>query len=583
MNRSILVFASSIVAVASVSLIACGHKGTGFNPDDEGGVDNGDATIIDFNGGEGGDATGGGRHCSGDLHSILDDNDNVIMTCPPDQGCGAMGCVPACESAVENQSSVGCDYYAVEPDAISVAQGGCFAAFIANTWGVPIKITADYNGTSINIANAARIPMGSGTITYAPLPNGQIPANQVAILFLAHNASIACPGGVTPGIMVDGAAHGTAMGHAFHFTSSAPVVAYDIYPYGGSMSYASSATLLLPSTSWGSNYVAAAPFEKDQAVSYAQPTLAVAARESGTTVTISPTAAIVGGGGVAATGKGVPHTYNLNKGDVLQFTQDAQLTGSPIQSNKPVGVWASATCLNIDVNDTACDVAHQQIAPVSALGHEYVAVRYRNRSSSEESVPWRIVGAVNGTTLKYFPKAPAMAPLTTGFGQLGQFWDPGPFVVQSQDDQHPFYISAHMTGQDHQPASGTGDPEFVNVIPSQEFLANYVFFTDPTYANTNLVLVRKDYGKGFQDVTLDCAGKVSGWKPISGSQYEYTRVDIRMNGQAQGQCDNGLHTIKSPAPFGLTVWGWDQYVSYAYPAGASVQPINTVIVPATPN
>ena len=56
-----------------------------------------------------------------------------------------------------------------------------------------------------------------------------------------------------------------------------------------------------------------------------------------------------------------------------------------------------------------------------------------------------------------------------------------------------------------------------------------------------------------------------------------------MNGQAQGKCNNGLHTIKSAAPFGLTVWGWDQYVSYAYPAGASVQPINTVIVPATPN
>ncbi len=572
MNRSIL-------ALASI-LSACGH-GPAVNPD-EGGTD--DAPLPpDFNGDGGGDATTGGRHCSSDLHSILDDNDNVVMMCPPDQGCGASGCVPACQSAEENQSTVGCDYYVVEPDAIVDAQGGCFAAFITNTWGVPITITADYNGTAISIQNAVRIPKGSGTITYSPLPNGQLPANQVAIVFLARNAFPACPGGVTPGIVTDGAAHGTAMGHAFHITTTAPVVAYDIYPYGGSMSFASSATLLLPSTSWGSNYVAVAPFEKDQVVSFAQPTLAVAARENGTTVTISPTSAIVGGSGVAPTGKGVPHTYSLNKGDVLQFTQDAQLTGSPIQSNKPVGVWASATCLNIDVNDTFCDGAHQEIAPVSALGHEYVAVRYRNRASTEESVPWRIVGAVNGTTLKYFPTAPTGAPLTTGFGQLGQFWDTGPFVVQSQDDQHPFYISAHMTGQDHAPASGTGDPEFVNVIPSQEFLATYVFFTDPTYANTNLVLVRKDSGKGFKDVALDCAGFVTGWQPIMGTSYEYTRVDIRVNSQAQGNCDNGLHSIKSDAPFGLTVWGWDLYVSYAYPAGASVQPINTVVVPATPN
>jgi hypothetical protein len=54
-----------------------------------------------------------------------------------------------------------------------------------------------------------------------------------------------------------------------------------------------------------------------------------------------------------------------------------------------------------------------------------------------------------------------------------------------------------------------------------------------------------------------------------------------------GTCNNGLHTITSTGAFGLTVWGWGTeqttdfettYVSYAYPAGASVQPINTVVV-----
>lgn len=573
-----------LVSGLAVAVVGCGSKkNPGFDTDsgpdqtDEGGV------IGDLNT-DGGDAASNVTHCSGDLHSILDSNNNVIMTCPPDQGCGTGGCVPACDSAAQNQSTVGCDYFAVAPDAIPEAQGGCFAAFIANTWGVPITLTADYGGMSINMANAARIPMGSGqSITYSPLPGGKLPANQIAIVFLARSAEIACPNGVTP-LPMDPAAHGTTMGKAFHITSSAPVVAYDIYPFGGSLSYAASATLLLPSTAWSTNYIATAPFEKDQAVGYAQPSLEITARENGTTVTISPTVPIVGGNGVAATGKGVPHTYNLNKGDVLQFTQDDQLTGSPIQSNKPVGVWAAATCLNIDVSDTACDVAHQQIPPVSALGNEYVAVRYRNRAQSEESVPWRVVGAVKGTQLTYLPKAPSMAPTGTNVGQLSTFWDPGPFVIKSQDAQHPFYLSAHMTGQDHQPASGTGDPEYVNVIPSAEFLASYIFFTDPTYANTNLILVRRNDGSGFKDVKLDCmGGNVTGWQAIGGSNYQYARVDITIDHQPQGKCDNGYHTIKSDAPFGLTVWGWDQYVSYAYPAGASVVPINNVVVPATPN
>ncbi len=574
-----------VVAFATVS--ACGTTKSGFG-DDGGSADDAtsgtDGPQLQFGDSGSGDA-GLVTHCSADLHDILDANNQVVQACPPDQGCGASGCVPACQAAKENQSTIGCDYYAVAPDAIPEAQGGCFAAYVANTWGVPITITGDYNGTTINMANSARITSGKGaSLTYSPLPNGQLPANQVAIVFLSQSSTpdIACPPGVTPGVAVDGAAHGTTVGKAFHLTTSAPIAAYDIYPYGGSFSYAASATLLIPSTAWGTNYVATAPYEKDQAVPNAQPSLEIVAQQNGTQVTISPTKAIVGGTGVAGTAANTPHTYNLNQGDVLQFTQDTELTGSPIQSNYPIGMWAAATCLNIDVSDTACDVAHQEIPPVPALGHEYVAVRYRNRSTSEESVPWRIVGAVDGTTLTY-SKTVSGAPLTTGFGKLSQFWDTGPFVVQSQDDSHPFYMSAHMTGQDHAPAAGTGDPEFVNVIPPQEFLASYIFFTDVTYANTDLVLIRKDYGNGYADVTLDCAGAVGGWQTIPGTKYQYTRQDISVNGAAVGKCDNGLHTISSTLPFGLTVWAWDQYVSYAYPAGASVQAINTIVVPATPH
>ena len=54
-----------------------------------------------------------------------------------------------------------------------------------------------------------------------------------------------------------------------------------------------------------------------------------------------------------------------------------------------------------------------------------------------------------------------------------------------------------------------------------------------------------------------------------------------------GNCSNGRHEMKSDAPFGVTVWGWGskaamgvgtKLVSYAYPAGASIQPINDVTV-----
>jgi hypothetical protein len=328
----------------------------------------------------------------------------------------------------------------------------------------------------------------------------------------------------------------------------------------------------------------------------AQPFLEIVAAEDGTQVTISPTAAIVGGNGVAPTGANQPKMYSLNRGQYMQITQDAELTGTPILANKPIGVWGGASCLNIDVNDQACDSAHQQLFPVSALGHEYVLARYRDRfpNKNESSVARR---AVAGTTLSYEPSPPMGAPFTINKGQVAEFWGPGPYVVKSQDDKHPFYVSGHMTGAsrvDMTLTDGRGDPEFVNVLPAAEYLASYVFFTDPTYPETNLVVIRKKGKAGFQDVTLDCAGALSGWMPVGTSgNYEYTRKDLVTGNFAKvGNCDNGRHEMKSGAPFGLTVWGWgsaatggyySQYVSYAYPAGASVIPINTVVVTPTPN
>jgi hypothetical protein len=268
----------------------------------------------------------------------------------------------------------------------------------------------------------------------------------------------------------------------------------------------------------------------------------------------------------------------LNRGELLQLSQLEDLSGSPIKASAPVGVWGGHYCMDVpDMTVAACDAAHQQIPPVKAAGSEYVAVRYRSRTGADEIVPWRIMGMVSGTTLTYDPPQPN-APVALNAGSLIEFDSAGPFVVRSQDVHHPFYLAAHMTGG--ATAGGLGDPETVNVTPPLQYLQKYVFFTDPTYAETNLVLVQgKDATGAYPPVTLDCIGTPLGnWSAIGGSDYQYVRVDLQHQHMPVDGCDNGAHTITSTAPFGVTVWGFDQYVSYAYPAGASVHPINDVVV-----
>ncbi len=164
--------------------------------------------------------------------------------------------------------------------------------------------------------------------------------------------------------------------------------------------------------------------------------------------------------------------------------------------------------MNVPESAVACDAASQQLPAVNQWGHEYVGVRYRSRlgegANDGESVPWRVTAAIDGTALAYDPAPPTGAPASLKAGESATFWSATAFTVRSQDIAHPIFMSAFMTGGEDY--NGIGDPEFVNVVPSDQYLDHYVFFADVTYKETSLVLVRQRTKGAFKDVTLDCAG-----------------------------------------------------------------------------
>ena len=525
--------------------------------------------------------------CSDDASQIVDCRGQVISQCGAGTQCAGSMCVSPCEMARQNKDSLGCDYWLVGPGEEGLVNGACLAVILANTSPVAAEIGLEFKGKNYPAINFARIPVGQGkNIQYQALPATGIPPGKVAVLFLAQGpqlgkAAIACP---VPAAytVADAGSEVTSIIDAFHVTTTVPVVAYDIYPYGGAASAASTATLLIPTSTWDVNYLAVDPWPQSANGGLAQPFIQVAAVVDGTVVTIRPTVDIVGGVNVAAGKAGQNVTYSLARGQVLQLKQNAELVGSSITSNFPVGVWGGASCLNIDTQDQFCDAAQQQLLPVKALGNEYVAARYKDRVVGKpESPPWRILGAVDGTQLTYDPSPPNGAPAILSRGQIVTFWTSEPFTVKSQDSDHPFYLSAHMTGCQYK-GNGyqIGDPEFVNVTSPSQYLSTYDFFTDVTMGYTHLVLVRKLGDQGtFKDVTLDCLGVVKGWRPVGKSgQYETVGVDLVDRGLPVGSCNNGYHTARSDGAFGLTVWGWDTAVSYAYPAGARIAPINDITI-----
>jgi len=491
--------------------------------------------------------------------------------------------VDACAMAIAAGSTQGCDFYALTPPPRGTStDGSCFVAMLANTWTAPVAIKVEYGGQALDVARIARVPITSGmALSYDPLPGGQLAPGQMALLFLANgpvdpssplaDQHVDCP--VPAGVTVDPAVHGTGFGKPFRITTSAPVAAYDIYPYGGASSHISSATLLIPTSAWGTNYIAAAGYKADTGL-HNQHSVNIVAIHDGTEVTINPTAPIVGATGVPGGPRGQPRTYNLASGQMLQLLQPEPLSGSAISANKVVGVWGGTDCMNIPVGWSACDSAHQQLVPVNLLGFEYTAVSYRDRLAGKpETVPWTLIGAVDGTTLRYDPAPPRGAPGVLNRGETVELDATVPFNVRS-------HLAGHMTGWLKISSDpGPGDPETVTTVPPQQWRTAYTFLTDATYSDSHLVFTRQKMNGKFHDVTLDCLGTLGNWTPVGqDATYEYTRVDLVSNFKPQGSCRNGTNAARSNAPFGLTVWGWDFAASYAYPAGMGVKPINDVII-----
>jgi len=375
--------------------------------------------------------------------------------------------------------------------------------------------------------------------------------------------------------------------------------AYDILPYGGAHSHVPSAQLVYPSSAWGDNYVVVAT----PPGTYSSPGLwaQIVASQDNTTVQVLPTATLPAGPTFVEGPAGQTASYTLNAGQYVQWmlpNGSTDLSGSVVQSDKPVAVFAGSQLLRLQPEPKpGGDASHEQNIAVRSLGYDYVAAPYETRRAdlAPEEIPYRIVGAIDGTQLTYDPSVPG-APVTLDQGQVVDFKATEPFRVTSQNADHPFAVaqmmnSAYWIGvgevRDGATAPGwdmmLGDEEFVSILPPAQFLRHYVFFTDPTYPTTNLVLTRVKTDDGFHDVDVDCIGTIAGWTAVGTSgELEVTTVDLMRAAVPASGCENGRHEASSDGPFGIVVWGLDSYSSYAYPAGGNAAQLTTAVVPVIP-
>ncbi len=460
--------------------------------------------------------------------------------------------IPAtCGQATTIRTSAGCEFWAADlpnawlpskPYAEDIASKQQFAVVVANVSDSQVARVSVYSGGS-NKALETRTVHPLRTATF------NLPAQSL-----------------------DPTRNGG--GKAYRIESDIPITAYQFQPLDNLVPvYSNDATALLPTHVLEDDYIALTsdgmgltlyPDGFDPVGYNAGAFVTVVATANDTQVVFHPTTELAEGAWQGVT---------LNKGDAFTIISDVygkdsvmgdpygNLSGTRVIASKPVALFSGNVTAREPRNTTECCVDHveHQMLPLVAWGHRYIVTPPPSPQDVHKDAPavYRLTAAFDDTELTWGGNHPDGAPSVLNAGETAYFLA-GSAVVVSSDPDHPIAIAQFLLNSGDL-GSKRGDPAMIVPPAIEQFQSRYVFLTPFGYRDhaVNLVAPR--------GITVEVDGKaVTGWKNIAGSDYAKARVVL----------DPGAHVVVAEAPVEITVYGYDDYVSYGYSGGSAVEKIS---------
>ncbi|MES1242912.1 MAG: prenyltransferase/squalene oxidase repeat-containing protein [Acidobacteriota bacterium] len=409
-----------------------------------------------------------------------------------------------------------------------------FVGFLANlrtTASAQIHLTSEIP-TSVTIQYPVNSPSFSQTVSVTP---GQV--RVVNLPNVTHNSWTA----------------GRVLNNAVRVSSPDEFVVYLV----NRDTATSDAAMALPVDALGTSYIVTT-YRGSAAHSGDRSEFLVIAPFDGTTVTITPAATLRMSAPTPNAPPNVPFQITLNRGqgfrgEALSSTGD--LTGTLIESDRPVAVLNGNICTNIPTTTLACDHVFEVAHPLQSWGDSALVANLPNRTGG---TIYRVVASVDGTQV--FRNGVLQATLNKG-----KFLETGPLTGSHffSADQ-PIFVTQFMTGDDA-PGATNGDPAMANMIPPDQYLESYTFSTvgGAQFSQHFLTLIAPATAVG--SVQLDGT-------PVAPAQF--TPIGSSGFSSALLPLGEGSHTTSSPQPHGITVEGLNSFDSYIYPGGARLEFIN---------
>lgn len=518
--------------------------------------------------------------------------------------CRGGECIDACAAAAREQSYIGCEYIARELPNMYRLGGQAdanspFAIVVANPdrlLETEVTIT-DASGSPVELIEEQVVEQGGSSpgsdgvtvrseiLTRAGTKQIESPADKVAVPPEAA-AVFLLPGGRDIGM------------RAFKVESTRPIIAYQFSPYCCNFTFTNDASLLLPTTTLGQRYrVLSFPSwtQGDAEAFFSAATMTVVAHQDNTTVEIDSPVALSQSADWFPSGAYDGSPVTLEAGESITFgtepnsgpgPQSVDLSGTVVRADNEIAVFAGHECTFVPQDKWACDHLEEQMLPALTLGKRYLLTPTRRRSKNQltdEAIHWRIVADEPSTVtfspsldeLDLVPVSNDVTPectelLEEGHVQLaaGEICEFGTLSAVAVESTGALVVGGVLSGYDSTEnflrGAHAGDPSFFLAPPVEQFRRNYSFVSPPTFAKNYVAIAVPEGGS----VALD------GVAIAADARLELRQVEL---GNQTWDVYNvaieaGYHTLESSERFGIVVYAYDDYVSYAFPGGLDLLP-----------
>lgn len=540
---------------------------------------------------------------------VCDESGTQALEPEPCEGhavCRGGTCVDLCESAAERQSYIGCNYLAVGlPNDFLLIEARVtphiglvvanpephlpLAISVTTQSGQPATLTGsldlrdNFSDSQATVRSTLDVSGRRTGLETGPVSALTLPGGAVATLILTPREMTGFETAVAP--------------NALRLTSTRPVVAYQFNPLCCSFSYSNDASLLLPVEALDRDYTFLGAPDWDiggRGMEYAPQGFTVAAAYDGTEVSVV----------LPEDAELQPVRANIDyrpEQRSLEATLDAgetlhvgslsvpgarhQLDGALISATQAVSVFSDHVCTNIPHSRPACDHLEEQLIPRSTWGERYMLAPVARRSQvATEVTYWRVVAGEKGAVLTLGtqirdlltvpPFGGVIPDCRTQRETAGDAYDivlgPGENCMlgtrygTALTASEPVMVLGFLVGQKAAAAAAgsteTGDPAMFLLPPASQFRDSYTFLTPSTYAADFITLIAPASAVGgftLDGQPLDPLGSGVSADRIGGSDHVALHVPV----------SDGVHRVEGTAPFGLLVYAYDQYVSYAYSGG----------------